>query len=65
MLRVIVSPILTPCQARESAAVARKILVTSPKSSHLQYEAVLVFARVLMCGNLPLVWSAYAKKLVK
>ena len=63
--RVIVSPILVSYQARESATVARRILVISPESSHCWYEAVLVFARARMCGHLPLVRFAYAKKHAK
>ena len=66
------SPILVSYQARESAtvaresaAVARRILVISPESSDHQYEVVPVFARAQMCGHLPLVHSAYAKKYVK
>ena len=55
--RVIVSLISVPCWARGSAAVARRILVISPESSHHQCGAVLVFARVKMCGHLPLVRS--------
>lgn len=62
VLRVIMSSILAPCQAWESAATARRTLMMSPESSHLRYKAVLVFARALMCGHLPLVHSAYAKK---
>ena len=65
VFRAIMSSILAPCQARKSAAVVRRILVISPESSHLQYEVVLVFARAQMCGHLPLVRSAYAKKPVK
>jgi hypothetical protein len=65
VFRVIVLPILVSCQARESATAARRILVISLKSSHRQYEAVLVFARARMCGHLPLVRFAYAKKPVK
>jgi len=64
--------ILAPCRARESAtaaresaAVARRILVISPESSDHQYEVVPVFARAQMCGHLPLVHSTYAKKPVK
>jgi hypothetical protein len=49
-------------RARELAAVARRILVISFESSHHQYEAISVFARTRMCGHLPLVRSAYAKK---
>ena len=63
--RAIVSSILAPCQARELATVDRRILVISPESSHLRYQAILVFARAQMCGHLPLIHSAYAKKLVK
>ena len=65
VFRVLVSSILVPCQARELAAVARRILVISHNSSHPRYEAVLVFARAQMCGYLPLVRSTYAKKPVK
>ena len=65
VFRAIVSPILVPCQVRESATMARRILVISPESSHHRYEAVPVFARALMCGHLPLVRSTYAKKPVK
>ena len=54
MFRVILSPILVPCQARESTTAARRILVISPESSHRRYDAVLVFARARMCGHLPL-----------
>ena len=55
--RVIVSLISAPCRARELAAVVRRILVTSPEFSHHDHRAVLVFARVEMCGHLPLVHS--------
>ena len=65
MSRVIVSPILAPWQAREPATMARRILVISPESSHRRFEAVLVLARARMCGHLPLVCSAYAKKPMK
>ena len=63
--RAIMSPILVPCQARESVAAATRILVISLESSNHRYEAVLVFARAQMCGYLPLVRSTYAKKPVK
>ena len=53
--RVIVSLILAPCQARESATVVRRILVISPESSLHAHRAVLVFARAKMRGHLPLV----------
>ena len=53
--RVIVSLILAPCQARESAIAARRSLVIPPKSSLHARKAVLVFARAKMCGHLPLV----------
>ena len=65
VFREIVSPILVPCQARESIAAARRILVISPKSSHHLYEAVPVFARAQMCGHLPLICLTYAKKPTK
>ena len=52
MHRVIVSLILAPCRARESATMARRSLVTSPVSSHHAHRAVLVFARAKMCGHL-------------
>ena len=52
--RVIVSPILAPCCARESATTARRSLVISPVSSHHACRAVLVFARAKMCGHFPL-----------
>ena len=57
MHRAIVSLISAPYRARESAAVVRRILVTSPKFSHHNHRVVLVFARVQMCGHLPLVHS--------
>jgi len=63
--RAIVSSILAPCQARELATVDRRILVISPESSHLRYQAILVFARAQMCGHPPLLHSAYAKKPMK
>ena len=53
--RVIVSLILVPCRARGSAVVVRRILMTSPEFSHHDRRAVLVFARVKMCGHLPVV----------
>jgi len=56
--RLIVSLISVPCQARGSAVAVRRILVISPESSHHQRRAVLVFARVQMCGHLPLVRSS-------
>jgi hypothetical protein len=62
MSTVIVSPILLPCQARESIIVVRIILVISPESSHHRYKVVLVLARARMCGHLPLICSAYVKK---
>ena len=52
--RAIVSLISTPCRARGSAAVVRRILMISPESSHHQRGAVLLFARVQMCGHLTL-----------
>ena len=55
--RAIVSLISAPCRARGSAATVRRILVTSPEFSHHDHRAVLVFARVEMCGHLPLVHS--------
>ena len=55
--RAIVSLILAPCRARGSAAAVRRILVISPKFSHHQHRAILVFARVQMCGHLPLIHS--------
>ena len=55
--RMIVSLILAPCRARGSATAVRRILVISPESSHHQRRAILVFARVQMCGHLPLVHS--------
>jgi len=55
--RVIVSLISMPCRARGSAAVVRKILVTSLEFSHHDHRAVLVFARVKICGHLSLVHS--------
>ena len=45
VIRVIVSSILVSCQAKESPAVARIILVTSLESSHLRHKAVPMFAR--------------------
>ena len=53
--RAIVSLILAPCRARGSAAAVRRILVMSPKFSHHQRRAVLVFVRVKMRGHLSLV----------
>ena len=53
--RVIVSLISVPCRARGSATAIRRILVTSPAFSHHDRRAVLVFARVKMCGHLSLV----------
>ena len=50
------SPILAPCRARGSAAVARRSLVTSAESSHHARRAVLVFARARMCGHFSLVF---------
>ena len=55
--RVIVSLISAPCRARGSVAAVRRILVTSPEFSHHDRRAVLVFARVKMCGHLSLVHS--------
>ena len=55
--RVIVSLISAPCRARGSAAAVRRILVMSPEFSHHQRRPILVFARVQMCGHLPLVHS--------
>jgi hypothetical protein len=63
--RAILSLISTPCRARESVAAVRRILVISPESSHHQRKAILLFARVQMCGHLPLFCSAYAKKPIK
>jgi hypothetical protein len=65
VFREIVSPILVPCQASESVAMARRILAISPKSSHCWYEAIPVFASARMCGHLPLICSAYDKKPTK
>ena len=65
VFRETVSPILVTSQARESIAVARRILVILPESSHHRYEAVPVFARAWMCGHLPFICSAYAKKRAK
>jgi len=53
--RVIVSLISAPCRARGSVTTVRRILVTSPKFSHHDRRAVLVFARAKICGHLPLV----------
>ena len=55
MHRVIVSPILAPCRARESATTARRSLVISPVSSHHARKTILVFSRAQMCGHLSLV----------
>ena len=55
--RVIVSPILAPCRARESATMVRRILVISPGSSLHARRAVLVFAKAKMRGYFPLVCS--------
>jgi len=55
--RVIVLLILAPCRARGLAAVVRRILMTPPEFSHHNRRAVLVFARVKMCGHLSLVHS--------
>ena len=55
--RVIVSLISAPCRARGSATAVRRVLVTSPEFSHHDHRAVLVFARVKICGHLPLVHS--------
>ena len=57
VLRVIVSLISAPCRARESSTVVRRILMTSPKFFHHDQRAVLVFARIKMCGHLSLVHS--------
>ena len=57
MHRVIVSLILSSCQARGSAIAVRRILVISPESSLHAHKAILVFARAKMCGHLPLVYS--------
>ena len=65
VFRVIASPILVPCRAREPVAMVRRILVMSPESSHHRYEAILVFTRARMCGHLPLICSAYTKKPAK
>ena len=56
--RVIVSLILVPCRARESAIAARRNLVISHVSSHHARRAVLVFTRAKMHGHLSLVHSA-------
>ena len=53
--RVIVSLILAPCRARESATVVRRILVISPGSSLHARRAILVFAKAKMRGHFPLV----------
>ena len=45
LIKVIVPSILVPCQAKESAAAARIILMTSLESSHLRHNAVPMFAR--------------------
>ena len=60
------SLISVPCRARGSVAIVRRILVMSPEFSHHQRRAILVFARVQMCGHLPLVTlsSGHAKKSV-
>ena len=55
--RVIVSLISMPYRAKGSAAVVKRILVTSPEIYHHDRRAVLVFARVKMCGHLSLVYS--------
>jgi len=55
--RVIESPILAPCRARESATAVRRILVISPGSSLHARKAVLVFAKAKMRGRFPLVCS--------
>ena len=62
VFRVIVSPILVSCQARELATMVRRILVISPESSHHWYETILVFVSAQMCGHLPLIYVSYAKK---
>ena len=65
VFRLIVSPILVPCQATESVVVARRNLVISPESSHHRYEAIPVFARARMCGHLPLIYTVYGEKLAR
>ena len=55
--RVIVSLISAPYRARGSTTAVRRILVMSPEFSHHQHRVVLVFARVQICGHLPLVHS--------
>ena len=57
MHRAIVSPILAPYRARESATMVRRILVISPGSSLYARRAVLVFAKAKMRGHFPLVCS--------
>ena len=57
MHRVIVSLISAPCRARGSATMVRRTLVTSLEFSHHDRRAILVFARVKMCGHLPLIHS--------
>ena len=60
MRRVIVSVILAPYRAKESAVAARRSLVISPASSHQAHIAVLVFARARACGHFSLVCSSNA-----
>ena len=55
--RMIMSPILAPCRARESATVVRRIFVIWPGSYLHACRVVLVFARAKMCGHLSLVCS--------
>ena len=55
--RAIMSPILAPCWARESATAVRRILVISPGSSLHARRAILVFAKAKMRGHFPLVCS--------
>ena len=52
--RVIVSLILAPYRAKESAVAVRRSLVISPASSHQARKAILVFARARVCGHFPL-----------
>ena len=53
--RAIVSPILAPCRARESATAVRRILVILPRSSLHARRAILVFAKAKIRGHFPLV----------
>ena len=53
--RVIVSPILASCRARESATAVRRVIVISPGSSLHAHRVILVFAKSKMCGHFPLV----------